>query len=185
MKKFKLIAAVFAVLFVLSLSACSAGGFEGKYEGLRGSWDYEFKQDSKDSGTFEIYENGNRVGKENIRYINSWTLDNDVLTLVRDEETTYYFKIYDNAIIEISSPNSSPKYSDHIAPDGDSFDYRIGNYIFNEDGTVEDRYSKGQYYKQENIIYCNLNTLDGQYYPLFYIYDTDHIADASDVCLRY
>ena len=175
---------VFAMFFILSLSACTIGGFGGEYEGLRGSWDYVFKSESRDSGTFEIYEDGEVVGKENIRYTNSWTLENDVLTLIRDDEKTYYFKIYDDAIIEISSRDSSPKYSDYIAPKGDSFDYKIGGYIFNEDGTVEDRYNKGEYYKNGNIIYCNLNTSDGHYYPVFYIYNTDYIADASDVCIR-
>ncbi len=184
-RKCNFIMVAFTMFFILSLSACTIGGFKGKYEGLRGSWDYVFKSDSRNSGTFEIYEDGKIVGEENIRYTNSWTLENDVLTLIRDEEKIYYFKIYDNAIIEISSTDSSPKYSDYIAPKGDSFDYKIGNYIFNEDGTVEDYYNKGEYYKDGNIIYSNLNTLDAHYYPLFYIYDSDHIADASDVCIRH
>ena len=175
---------VFTLFLVFSLSACTVGRFEGTYEGLRGSWDYVFAADSKNSGTFEIYEDGQLVGKENIRYINSWTLENEVLTLIRDEEKTYYFKIYDNAIIEISSTDSLPKYSDHIAPKGDRFNYKIGNYTFNEDGTVKDRYNEGNYYKNGNIIYCNLNTSDGHYYPLFFIYDSDYIADASDVYIK-
>ena len=182
--KHKFITIAFAIFFVFLLSSCSVGGFNGEYEGLRANWDYVFKNDSKDSGTFEIYEEGDLLGEENIRYSNSWTLKEDVLTLIRSEDKTYYFKIYDNAIIEISSPDTLPKYYEYIAPKGDSFNYKIDTYIFYEDGTIEDPYGKGQYFKDGNTIYCNIHVPDEEYFPLFYIYDTDHIADAADVCIK-
>lgn len=157
-------------------------GFSGTFVGLGGSWDFVFHNDDENSGTFEIYEEGKKVGRENIRYINTWSLEDNILSLIRDESTSYYYMVFDGFLIELDDKDSEPDYTNYIAPEGDRFDYHIGHYWFESNGSVSDEYVGGSYYREDNIIYCNLYS--EEYYPIYYIYNDNYIVDSGDVLLE-
>lgn len=158
--------------------------YSGSLKHLNGSWTYVLTETDTNSGTFEIYEDGRKVGKENIRYSNFWKVENDVLTLESDInsiEFPEYYKLYNGCFIEISDINGNPIHYKYVAPKGNTFNYEIGGYTFYDNGRVVDSYSSGEYYRENNIIYTNLYS--DEYYPLFYIYNDEYIEKASNVLI--
>lgn len=176
----KLCSLLLFVCVLLCLVSCDTMSVSGTYVYLNDSYSFILEP----NGTFQMYENGEIFGEENKRYINEWLFENDTLTLIRDEGTEYVFKRYGECFIE-----TTDICSDYIAPSGEKFNYKIGNYEFFDDGTAMAKYTSGiktiaaTYYCEDNIIYYK-NEYDDEYIPLFYIYDTDRIARCKDVLIK-
>ena len=185
------------ILGSIALLFKTTNSLEGTYTSLNGNWIFEIEQTDKNAGTFELYTTDGETIGENKR--KSWILEDDLLTIFLGDDELYYL-VVKGGIIELEDWDEEPEYADYIAPEGSTFDYEIGNYEFYEDGTYERTSSSGEYYVENNVIYCKpYSTMysysygdvtittpwsEHDYTPAFWIYDNDRIAKASDVFIK-
>ena len=191
--RIKIFLAVVMILLSCVMSSCGSTTLRGTYVSPGGSWVYVFSAEEKNAGSFEIYENGEKVGDEGRRYVNKWTLEEDILTMTRNDDE-WYFKVYGDVLVEISDKDEEPDMAEYIAPSGKTFNWKYGHYEFYEDGTVYDSsgyyHRSGNYYVKDNIIYVKLGYVNSniyyepEYEPYFYIYNGDYIAYAWEVYIK-
>ena len=185
------------ILLCQTMSACGFGKFKGTYENLRSTRTYVFKYDKDNSGTFEMYDDGEKVGNSNMRYINTWNIQDNVLTLTRNHEVWAYYKVYADVLVAIDDVDEEPDMWEYIAPKGKTFNWKYNGYEFFENGTVSKNSSSyypaiGNYYVEDNIIFVKLRYTSSniiyqpepEYEPLFYIYNGDSIIWASKILLK-
>ena len=191
-----LVSAVFVTLWLMMCS-CGAGSFNGTYDSITSNRSYVFEHDKDNTGNFEMYDDGEKVGDSNKRYENTWELKDDVLIMKRNDSVYGYYKVFGDVLVEIKNEESDPEMFEYIAPKGKKFDWEYGAYEFYKNGTVYE-YSKysgmsrsGDYYVDNNIIYAkldysnaNIYGYEAEYEPLFYIYNNEYIAVASDVLIK-
>lgn len=196
-KHYVMIFVAIVIIVVIGLFIGKSNSIEGRYVSVKGSRTYVLKQNDEHSGTFEVYTADGETIEDNKR--KTWSSQDDLLTMFLGDDE-YYFAIVDGGLIGLEDDDDEPAYSDYIAPEGSWFDYEIGNYSFNADGTYSLSGSSGKYYVEDDIIYCKRDSVqysithggktvttprqDFDYEPVFWIYNKDHITNAYNVFFK-